>query len=158
MVWTDDQLETLKTLWAGGCTAREIAAEVGAVSRSAVLGKVLRLGLMGQGRPRRPPAARKPRASRTIARTAAVAPPVAPARIDDASIPFAQRKSLFELSDATCRWPVGDPATELFFCGGEPATGSPYCLWHSHVAVEPATRRSQRRPPIWARLPRIGVR
>jgi hypothetical protein len=29
----------------------------------------------------------------------------------DAQIPLAQRRSLFALSDHTCRWPVGEPAS-----------------------------------------------
>ncbi len=34
-------------------------------------------------------------------------------------IPIGQRRTLLELNEQTCRWPIGDPATqEFYFCGG----------------------------------------
>src|SRR5581483_11416960 len=45
--------------------------------------------------------------------------------------PRAPRRSLLELTDATCRWPVGDPQhPEFFFCGAPPRANSPYCAAH----------------------------
>jgi GcrA cell cycle regulator len=63
-------------------------------------------------------------------------------------IPIEQRKTLLQLSDATCRWPVGDPgSTDFFFCGGNSNEGSPYCSYHSRVAYQPASdRRRDKRP------------
>lgn len=49
--WTADRLAKLKTLWLGGVPAGEIAAQLGNVSRNAVIGKAYRMGL-----PVRPPA------------------------------------------------------------------------------------------------------
>jgi GcrA cell cycle regulator len=43
--WTDADLETLTVLWKGGSTATEIARRLPGRSRSAVLGKISRLGL-----------------------------------------------------------------------------------------------------------------
>jgi hypothetical protein len=38
---------------------------------------------------------------------------------------------LLELTDDTCRWPVGDPcAADFFFCGAPPLPGKPYCAAH----------------------------
>ena len=35
-------------------------------------------------------------------------------------IPVEQRKTLLQLTEKTCRWPIGDPGSaEFFFCGGE---------------------------------------
>lgn len=45
MAWDDQRVETLKTLWAEGKTAAEIAKAIGDVSRNAVIGKAHRLGL-----------------------------------------------------------------------------------------------------------------
>ena len=43
-------------------------------------------------------------------------------------IPIGQRRTLLELNEDTCRWPIGDPGSpEFFFCGGKPVTGLPYC-------------------------------
>lgn len=61
--WTGERLEALTELWLGGASATTIAATLGGVSRSAVLGKIHRLGL---GRPAAAPPAKPatPRAKR----------------------------------------------------------------------------------------------
>ena len=45
MSWTDERVELLKKLWADGLSASQIAAELGGITRNAVIGKVHRLGL-----------------------------------------------------------------------------------------------------------------
>jgi GcrA cell cycle regulator len=46
----------------------------------------------------------------------------------DARIPRRQRRSLPELNDETCSWPVGDPrSSRFFFCGAQPLRNKPYC-------------------------------
>jgi GcrA cell cycle regulator len=45
MIWSDEKIAELRVLWARGTSATIIAAAFGNVSRSAVLGKVHRLGL-----------------------------------------------------------------------------------------------------------------
>ena len=50
MNWTDERVEQLKKLWADGLSASQIAAQLGGVSRNAVIGKVHRLKLSGRGR------------------------------------------------------------------------------------------------------------
>lgn len=45
MSWTDERINALKSLWAQGATAREIANVLGDTSRNAVLGKARRMGL-----------------------------------------------------------------------------------------------------------------
>jgi GcrA cell cycle regulator len=65
-------------------------------------------------------------------------------------IPIGQRRTLMELTEATCRWPIGDPGTpEFFFCGGNTLQGLPYCHYHSRIAYQPpGERRRDRRPPF----------
>ena len=76
MGWTDERVELLKRLWAEGLSASQIAAELGGVTRNAVIGKVHRLQLSGRAksgggpRPRRPRAQREPRAHRGRSRSA----------------------------------------------------------------------------------------
>jgi GcrA cell cycle regulator len=49
----------------------------------------------------------------------------------DAGIPLSQRRSFLELTDDTCRWPVGDPCNaDFFFCGAQPLPDKPYCAAH----------------------------
>jgi GcrA cell cycle regulator len=71
----------------------------------------------------------------------------APELIDNI-IPIGQRRTLLELTELTCRWPVGDPGSgDFFFCGGQTVTGLPYCAYHSRLAYQPAAdRRRDRRP------------
>ncbi len=58
----------------------------------------------------------------------------------------AKRLSLMELTEKTCKWPVGDPATEDFwFCGLAVQQGKPYCEAHVGVAFQPMSSRRDRR-------------
>lgn len=58
----------------------------------------------------------------------------------------AKRISLMELTERTCKWPVGDPATDDFwFCGLPVQTGKPYCEAHVGVAFQPMSSRRDRR-------------
>ena len=59
----------------------------------------------------------------------------------------AKRLSLMELTERTCKWPVGDPATDDFwFCSLPVQQGKPYCEAHVGVAFQPmSTRRDRRR-------------
>jgi GcrA cell cycle regulator len=50
MSWTDERVELLKKLWSDGLSASQIAAELGSVTRNAVIGKVHRLGLSGRAK------------------------------------------------------------------------------------------------------------
>ena len=53
---------------------------------------------------------------------------------------------LMDLTERTCKWPVGDPATEDFwFCGLPVQQGKPYCEAHVGVAFQPMTARRDRR-------------
>ncbi len=51
MSWTDERIETLKTMWEAGQTASQIAEALGEVSRNAVIGKAHRLGLQSRPSP-----------------------------------------------------------------------------------------------------------
>lgn len=54
--------------------------------------------------------------------------------------------SLMELTERTCKWPVGDPATaDFWFCGLASQPGKPYCEAHVGVAFQPMSARRDRR-------------
>ena len=58
----------------------------------------------------------------------------------------ARRLTLMELTERTCKWPIGDPATEDFwFCGLPSLAGKPYCEAHVGVAFQPMSARRDRR-------------
>ncbi|WP_074381125.1 GcrA family cell cycle regulator [Bartonella doshiae] len=50
MGWTCERVELLKKFWSEGLSASQIAAQLGGVSRNAVIGKVHRLKLPGRGK------------------------------------------------------------------------------------------------------------
>jgi GcrA cell cycle regulator len=61
-------------------------------------------------------------------------------------MPTARRLSLVQLSEKTCRWPLGDPMlADFHFCGHDVRDGSPYCTYHSKLAFQPASERRRLR-------------
>jgi GcrA cell cycle regulator len=157
MSWTDERVELLKKLWSDGLSASQIAAELGGITRNAVIGKVHRLGLSGRAkssssaspRPRKP---RSPshmlrigrasiRGNNALAHAYDYELEAEPELIENI-IPIGQRRTILELNEQTCRWPVGDPgSTDFFFCGGNTVAGLPYCAYHSRVAYQPPSDR-----------------
>ncbi len=58
----------------------------------------------------------------------------------------AKKITLMELTERTCKWPIGDPATdEFWFCGLTSEPGKPYCEAHVGVAFQPMSSRRDRR-------------
>ncbi|TCT08255.1 GcrA family cell cycle regulator [Aquabacter spiritensis] len=164
MSWNDERVELLKRLWGEGLSASQIATELGGITRNAVIGKVHRLGLSGRvkaagpARPRKaqteapaPRPASRPAFSGNTALAQALEPVVEqaprPAPVAGNVVPMGQRCTIMNLTEATCRWPVGEPGTESFyFCGGRTVSGLPYCTHHARMAYQPSQdRRRDRR-------------
>lgn len=130
--WSDDRVELLKSLWGAGKSAAEIAQQLGGgISRNAVIGKAHRLGLSGRASP----------VQKKVDKVAAAA--IARAAAEEVSYERSPTGvNLLQLSDKTCRWPIGDPKREGFhFCGSRPMPGVPYCGHHSAVAYQNTTRK-----------------
>lgn len=162
--WTEDRTAMLRTLWADGLSASQIAGELGGVTRSGVLGKVHRLDLAGRiassgtrrSRKSRAPGTTRKRAPKLIAE----GPQVLPLPAEDPSvIPLAQRKTILELENHHCHFPYGDPGNaDFFYCGAAGADtrgGRPYCPGHQAIAYTPVPdRRRQERIFNTAGMPR----
>jgi len=145
--WNETNVETLKTLWADGLSASQIAARMGGgVTRNAVIGKRIRLGLPDrvQGRSalsyRKTP---KPKSRLWGKAKREVLPPAPYTPPTDHITPPEQRKTLLELTSESCRFPYGegtkrDPFT---FCGKPRVSGLPYCEPHREVAFLPPQPR-----------------
>lgn len=59
---------------------------------------------------------------------------VAP-QVAELFIPVEQRLTLLQLSEQTCKWPIGDPlSADFYFCGQHSNDGKPYCEFHSRRA------------------------
>jgi GcrA cell cycle regulator len=107
MSWTDERIERLKTMWANGATASQIADELGGVSRNAVIGKAHRLGLEQRPSPVKPgeekdvkkpaPVAAAPKAPKAEAPKPAPAAAPAPTAAPSTPQPAPQRLSPQEL-------------------------------------------------------------
>jgi GcrA cell cycle regulator len=144
MGWTDERVDHLKSLWAEGLSASQIARLLGGVTRNAVIGKVHRLGLAGRAGPQRAERPRNPMPHKAVVRLTAPEPVIVeedPVPLDDGH--FA---TVLTINDRMCRWPIGDPSeNEFHFCGRNPKRGSPYCEAHARKAYQPHVQRRDRR-------------
>lgn len=174
MNWTDERVELLRKLWSEGLSASQIAAQLGGVTRNAVIGKVHRLKLSGRGRSSAAPPRQKKTSSavgasvtRSVSRSASAprhvtatvgatalqvqfdAEPVARQYmrpVENVVVPISRHLRLVELTERTCKWPNGDPLSEEFhFCGNDTAESGPYCTYHSKLAFQPAAERRRSR-------------
>ena len=154
MSWTDERVELLKKMWSEGQSASQIAKELGAVTRNAVIGKVHRLGLAGRATPSRP--AKRPRpvsrprlatssGSSAVARPRmapapylALVPHLEPLKAEDGSV-----TTVLTLTDSVCKWPIGDPTDATFAFCGRGSTGT-YCADHASLAFQPQQPRKKR--------------
>lgn len=153
-MWNDEKIAELCQLWTGGVSASDIAREIGAVSRNAVIGKAHRLGLCPRaalGKPRRArpakatPAPRKPPVAVVLPKP----PPVAPVAPVINYVPIA-RVSFDQLESHHCRYPVGDPRSADFgFCGQTRVEGRPYCPSCNAVANVPLAPRTRIPLVVW---------
>lgn len=158
--WTDERVDLLKKLWGEGLSASQIAAQLGGVTRNAVIGKVHRLGLSGRSRSNSQPSSSRPkrssRPSQSAARTTrsaqkqenSVTTSAASSRtlISDLPEPVPMMISLLELTETTCKFPIGDPQTEAFgFCGNNARNGDRYCEYHCRLTYQPAADRRRER-------------
>ena len=139
MSWTEEKVAKLKELWSKGHTASQIAEALGDTTRNAVIGKAHRLNLEA-----RAPSKQSSQTSTSVNR---------PVRRGSASISRKAKfqsilldknfepenpKSLEELTDQTCKWPIGHPNEEKFyFCGRKPEGEFPYCKLHVLYAFQP---------------------
>jgi GcrA cell cycle regulator len=126
MIWTDERIEKLKTLHAEGLSASKIAARLGGVSRNAVIGKVVRLGLgplQGNHQVKskvaivRAPRVRKAKPDPVkISELQEFMDRAPPPVVETIPKPKSLELTLMELERNSCRWPEGERATTTF-CG-----------------------------------------
>ncbi|NRP74663.1 hypothetical protein ILFOPFJJ_05585 [Ensifer psoraleae] len=169
--WTEARVERLKSLWAEGLSASQIAGELGGVTRNAVIGKVHRLGLSGRAKGSAKPVRQKSRANnqapahprsqavraRIIGNTVLALPAdeieAEPLRLGSTVeltevFPINGRLTLMELGETTCRWPIGDPRSSDFrFCGARITPGATYCSAHSCLAYQPRSSGASHSAP-----------
>lgn len=146
--WTEDRVTTLKTLWEKGWTCKQIAAELGGVTRNGVIGKVHRLNIASSApekayaKPRSVQEAEARKQKRLEQRREGrrnggpmftYNRPVRPAMCEPVT---PQGISLMDIEPHHCRWPYGEgPYT---FCGHTKFHSS-YCASHYFESIGPGT-------------------
>lgn len=155
--WTQERIDQLKKLQAGGHSASQIAAKLGGVTRNAVIGKIHRLGLDPMAKPR---ASSMPRAAKMLLRKAPkitakpkvqpVAPP--PVRQDiDVLRPKPLLKRIMD-SDWNgrheCCWPVEGEKENTRFCCHPVSGESSYCEYHRRAARGHGTESERKVAPM----------
>lgn len=144
--WTTERVALLKSYWADGLSANQIACMMGEITRNAVLGKVHRLGLAGRATTHRLRPAPRPHQHATRTATRAFGGSVDLRKLPKAKplpaalLPHVQPLmlsfvALDEAGKRHCHYPIGDPRKPGFgFCGHPREAGaSKYCAAHEAV-------------------------
>jgi GcrA cell cycle regulator len=171
-IWSEERIGRLRTRWQESATAGQISTELSResgldISRSAVIGKLHRLGLLERRRAPKPqhiPRAPRPHrpppvvfgnfaAAIPVRKTEPPPEPVVNPDLEaDPSPPDKPGVTLVELLPHHCRWPIGDPHSPDFrFCGERRADPDDprrqYCARHEDMA----SAAVQRRRVVWFR-------
>ena len=144
MDWNQERIEALTRMWREGLSASQVARQLGDVTRSAVIGKVHRLGIAGREPPTRPNAlggrpstgvrasAGGQRRAATVRATPTLPRPPAPRVVFE----VAATATIHNLTQHACRWPIGEPDQDGFgFCGRLRTDHGSYCNGHAAMAV-----------------------
>jgi len=137
--WPKERAEELRRLYLSGLSASQIAARLGGVSRNAVIGKALRMGLVSPYGRRASAPGKTPRQIATAEATGAVQriksgsiyngdPRKSPARVAPVADvtgakPWTERKT------GECAFPVGGEGADTLSCCA-PSGGGTYCAAH----------------------------
>tara|TARA_B100000700_G_scaffold330425_1_gene456612 strand:- start:61 stop:651 length:591 start_codon:yes stop_codon:yes gene_type:complete len=146
MSWDNEREEKLKELWKKGHSASQIASMLGNTTRNAVIGKAHRLNLESRSTSKKTAPRididdnKKPEVkTQKLGRKARFK-----ALLLDKNFEQENPKKLEELTDQTCRWPIGHPYEKNFyFCGREPMEKFPYCKLHVLYAFQPKNAKEE---------------
>ena len=146
MSWDDNRTNLLKKYWSQNFTASQIAQKIGNVTRNAVIGKAHRLNLESRTTSKKI----KPKVDRenntpTEVKTQKLGRKARfKALLIDKNFEPENPKKFAELTDKTCRWPVGHPYEKNFyFCGRNPMEKFPYCKLHVLYAFQPKNAKEE---------------
>ncbi len=145
--WTDENTARLKVLVAEGHSAEAIRVIIGHKSRSAIIGKVHRVGLslaksQGKKAAKAKPVRRAPIRVKPVSplrRALEMAPEPMPfAIVEEVVVPEKERVGVEGLGEHQCRWPINDPqSTDFHFCHHKRIGGISYCEIHARRAYRP---------------------
>ena len=146
MSWTDEKVQKLKELWKKGHTASQISEMLGDTTRNAVIGKAHRLNLEARAPSKSSSSSGTSSGQNRIQRRPSQQPLTRKQKFQsillDKNFEPENPKSLEDLSENTCKWPIGHPNEESFyFCGRKPEGEFPYCKLHVLYAFQPKNQK-----------------
>jgi hypothetical protein len=144
--WTGEREEELARLWTAAFSAAQIAKILGGFDvykdkgRSAVMGKIHRMGLQRYGKKSSEQLAREAEASheRELAASRKVAEMLETAKIEEEqtglSLPFNDLRMFSRRTSNQCRFMLND-AAPFIACGAVTPPGESWCLHHREVVM-----------------------
>ena len=147
MSWTAEREKKLKQLWKEGHSGSQIAGMLGnGATRNSVLGKAFRLKLEARAVSKKstPKWNVKKDNSLEIKTQKLGRKARFRALLLDKNFEQENPKKLEELTNETCKWPIGHPYEEKFyFCGRKPMDKFPYCKLHVLYAFQPKNAKEE---------------
>lgn len=143
-MWTEARIELLKKLWLEGYSASQVAAQLGGVTRSAVIGKLHRLGVTSAGSVRRAPNHNAVRTARIVRAKPIPKPRLVYVAPKDTGPLEPLGETIEKAKYGECLWIEGDPKHDGRICGRETG-GHAYCEHHRAAAYVPTKKREARR-------------
>ena len=139
MSWTPEKEQKLKELWKKGHTASQIATMLGDTTRNAVIGKAHRLNLEARAASSKKAKSQIKTQSETPQKEGKLSRKARfKSLLLDKNFEPENPKQLEELTEETCKWPIGHPSEKNFyFCGRKPEEDFPYCKLHVLYAFQP---------------------
>ena len=146
MSWTPERQEKLRALWKKGHSASQIASMLGDTTRNAVIGKAHRLNLEARNTSKK--STPKVNTENNFKSEVKIQKLGRKAKFKalllDKNFEQENPKKLEELTNETCRWPIGHPYEEKFyFCGRKPMEKFPYCKLHVLYAFQPKNAKEE---------------
>ena len=144
MSWTDEKVAKLKELWGKGSTASQIAEVIGGISRNAVIGKAHRLNLSAKIKTRS--VTSNENFENTIDKKSIKSNKGRRSKfkslIIEKNFEPENPKTLEELDENSCKWPIGHPNEKSFyFCGRTSLKDFSYCKLHLLYAYQPKGKK-----------------
>jgi GcrA cell cycle regulator len=146
MSWTPEREKKLKELWKTGHSASQIANMLGETTRNAVIGKAHRLNLEARAVSRKlaPKVYSENQTKPQVKNQKLGRKERFKALLLDKNFEAENPKQLEELTDETCRWPIGHPPEkDFYFCGRKSLEKFPYCKLHVLYAFQPKNAKEE---------------
>ena len=146
MSWTPEKEKKLRELWKKGLSASQIASMLEGTTRNAVIGKAHRLNLEARNTSRKTEVKTNKQVNgpqeikyQKLGRKAKFK-----ALLLDKNFEKENPIKFDEITDKTCRWPIGHPYEKKFyFCGRKPMEKFPYCKLHVLYAFQPKNAKEE---------------